>query len=177
MRLVLISALLFACAVAGPIDRGSLSPGGTLGLSGYWNSDPRVVSVTGAISPGLEYAIDRGVFLGANVSLAGGFTSCGDVPGYSANYAYIGLGPSARVCLAPTPPWPFVRLQSTVSVQITSNGQTQTESTMRLAGSVGLLSMLSHGVATETALSVEWLGTNRGLSFGIGMGLRSFIYK
>jgi hypothetical protein len=58
-----------------------------------------------------------------------------------------------------------------------SDGHTQTESTMRLAGSVGLLSMLSHGVATETALSVKWQGADRGLSFGIGIGLRSYIYK
>lgn len=179
MKPALTVILLFACAVAGPLDRGSISPGGGLGLTGAWDIGAMRASATASISPGLEYAIARGCFVGGSVSLVGSI-------GTDYSYAAIGLGPVARLFLSTDAPCWFVGFEPSGS--LTSLGGGSTGFGVCIAGSVGLLTMLSHGVALEPALFAQWnMVQTRGyplitqsdyrLSAGIGVGLRSYIYK
>ncbi len=191
MKWTLTSALLFAFAVAGPMDRGSISPGGTLGLSGSWVSDARQTSLWLTLTPGLEYAIARNVFVGGNLSLQAfstsyaGSSSQNDLGlGTTDRTTILAVGPTVRLCLASSPPWPFVRLAPSGSMQWTNDYGFLG---LSVAGSVGTLTMLSHGVALEPALTLSWTdvrttgsapaGRTTVLHAGIGIGLSGYIYK
>jgi hypothetical protein len=179
MRPVLTSALLFACAIAGPLDRGSISPGGGLSLTGAWDMTGNRAAATAGISPGLEYAVARGCFVGGSISLVGSY-------GTDYSYTAVGLGPVARLFLSTDDPCLFLRFEPSTSMTNLSGGTTGLG--VCVAGSVGLLTMLSHGVALEPALFAQWnmvqtrgfegwIQNDYSLSAGIGVGLRSYIYK
>jgi len=172
MRPILCSALLFACAVAGPMDRGSISPGGQLGFAGYMDMGDYTMTGSVSIAPGLEYAIAPGLFVGGDLSL-----------GWEPGYQYWSLGPVARACLASAPPWPFFRVKLTYAE--VGERASAASSEMVPEFSIGLLTMLGHGVALEPALTIRraevlsdrWYSIRSNMSAGIGIGLRSYIYK
>jgi hypothetical protein len=184
--LVGMAALLAAvAAVAGPMDRGSISPGGWIGLDGNWDLSAEHLEGGVSVAPGIECAIARNAFVGADVSLAGGlYSQYGQ--GTTFKYGAFGLGPVVRLCFGTAPSWSFVWLEPSVSVTTTSGSYTDLGAC--LAGSVGLLTMLGHGVALEPALTGRWKmmrtgysigdgASNSGLSVSAGVGLRSYIYK
>jgi hypothetical protein len=172
MKQPLMSVLLFGYVLAGPMSRGSISPGGSVNLAAY--VDVGSLGLTGSVdfTPGIEYAVNDGLFFGGDVSV-----------GWEPGYHYWGLGPTARLCLASTSPWPFIRLTPIYSqVALTASSPT---SVINMTSSVGLLMMLGHGVALEPALNVHTthlLGqrsayVSSSMSVGFRMGVRSYIYR